>query len=150
MADRSIRPTSLPLGHSPWRSGAMTSRSAHRYRCSWRRSWRLQRFSSCATSAAEGMRHDNYDSNGGRYRRPSPPRPPWQHLARSAPHIVLVICLPDPVRNLLPDPAGLYVHHLSQNERRDLGCNKPLVGLPPHLVELYRIVDPEPVPDFLP
>ena len=41
---------SLRPGRLPWRSGATIFHLARRYRCSWRRSWRSRRSSSCATS----------------------------------------------------------------------------------------------------
>src|SRR5947208_9608590 len=136
MADRSTRRMSLQLGRSPWRSGATTSRWARRCRCLWLRSWRSPRSSSCATSAGGGMKHD--DDDGSSSRRPGPACPLWQHLPRPAQNPVLVVCFPDPVRDLLSYAARLYVDHVAQNERRDLGGDEPLVGVRPDAFELYR------------
>jgi len=44
--------------------GQTTFRSAHRYRCSWPRSWQSRHSSSCAMCAAAETRHDNDDGNG--------------------------------------------------------------------------------------
>ena len=57
-------------------------------------------------------------------------------------HAVLVLFLPDPVRHLLPDAAGLHVHHLAQDERGDRRGHQSVVGLPPDLAELHRPADP--------
>src|SRR5271165_1104482 len=150
MADRLTRPTSSPPGRLLWRSGAMTFRSARRYRCSWPRSWRLRHSSSCAMCAAAEPRHDNDDDNGRGDGRPTRSGPLRQHLAWPTPSAVLVLFFPDPVRDLLSDPTGLHVHHVAQIERGDLGGDEPVVGLPSHTLELYRPPHPEPIPDILP
>src|SRR5438105_1326103 len=150
MAARSIRPTFSPLGRSPWRSGATTFRSVPRCRCSWPRSWRSRRFSSCAMCAAAETRHDNDDGNGSSHGRPNWPYPLRQHFAGPAQSTILVLFFLDTVRDLFFDPAGLHVHHVSQIERGDLGGDEPVVGLPSYTLELYRPAHPEPIPDILP
>src|SRR5215831_5121000 len=149
MADRSTRPTSLPPGRSPWRSGATTFRSARLYRCSWPRSWQLLHFSSCAMCAAGGMRHDHDDGDGNSRGRPGWPNSLRQHLARPAPGAVLVLFFLDPFCDLLSDATCLHVYYLAQIERGNFGGNQPVVGLPSHAVELYRPAYPEPIPDIL-
>src|SRR6516165_3290282 len=150
MADRSIKPTFSPPGPSPWRSGATTFHSVPRYRCLWRQSWQSPHSSSCATCAAVGTRHDNVHGNGNRRGWPSQPRSLRQHFARPAQDTILVLLLPDTVRDLLFDPTSLHVHHVAQIERRDIGCDQPVVGLPPHPLELHRSPYPEPISNFLP
>ena len=40
----------------------------------------------------------------------------------------LVVFLPDPVRDLLPDAAGLHADHVAEDQRGDLGRHQPVVG----------------------
>src|SRR5712671_4622316 len=150
MVDPSTRPTSSPPGRLLWLFGATIFRSARRFRCSWPRSWQSRRSSSCAMCAAAETRHDNDDGNGGSGGRPSRPSPLWKHIARPAQSTILVLFLPDPVRDFLSDPARLHVYHFAQIERGDLGGNQPVVGLSSHPLELHRPAHPEPISDILP
>ena len=63
--------TSSPPGRSASASKAATSRWAPASRCSWCRSWRSRRPSSCATSTSAGVKSDGRRRN--RRRRPTRP-----------------------------------------------------------------------------
>ncbi len=71
-------------------------------RCSWCRSSRSPRSSSCATSTAGGAKcHDRRIAR--RRGRAAPPRQVRQHEPRPPLGAALVVFLPDAVRDLLPD-----------------------------------------------
>ena len=73
-----------------------------------------------------------------------------QHEPRPPLGAALVVFLPDAVRDLVPDAAGLHADHVAQEQRGDFGGHQSVVGAASDARQLHRTADVVDLPDVLP
>src|SRR5205807_5439818 len=127
-----------PRGRSAAASRVATFRLAPACRCSWCRSWRSRRSSSCGISPNAGTRPDEHAHC--RQVRTSAQGQVWQHEPRSRLGAAVVVFLSGGVCDLLADAAVLYADHLAQEQRRDFGGNQPVVVFHPTLSNYIELL----------
>src|SRR5215475_14869 len=104
-----------PPGHLTWRFLEMTFRSAQLCRCLWHQFWPWPRFLFYVMFGSAETRHDHHQHDNRRTgHQPEERHQIWQYYSRPAKDVVLVVFLLDLVCDLLSDPTGLHVYHLTE------------------------------------